>query len=466
MSPDSEGGTSLVLQRGPRDDDELWEYVRTIWGVAVPRERVCDGHRAPFEAFADAYFARAPIIVWKASRGLAGKSFALAYLALTEEVTLAAEVAVLGGSGAQSQQVHKYMQSGWSHRRAPRYLLKTDPAKRHHELTNGGEAYALTASQKSARSPHPHRLRMDEADEMALDIFDAALGQTLESEALHGPVKAQTVISSTHQYSDGTMTEVLKRAAHEGWPVYEWCYRETVQPHGWLIPSEVARKRHEVTQVMWDTEYELQEPNPQSRAFARERIEIVFDTSLGEPAGDPSEELIFEQPQPGALYAVGADWAKHSDWTVIGVLRVDVKPARLVYFLRLGRLPWPVMVESFDSTIDRYPGAAAHDATGVGDVVADLTRHEVEDVVLVGRVRSEILSAWVKAIESLEVTFPRIQHMYHEHRNAQWKDLYGSGHPPDSVIMGAMCWRALQRADTGVIAAPDGSLTQSNPWSM
>jgi hypothetical protein len=36
------------------------------------------------------------------------------------------------------------------------------------------------ASQASVRGPHPHRLRLDEVDEMALDIFDAAMGQTLE----------------------------------------------------------------------------------------------------------------------------------------------------------------------------------------------------------------------------------------------------------------------------------------------
>ena len=41
--------------------------------------------------------------------------------------------------------------------------------------------------------------------------------------------QAQTVISSTHQYPDGTMTTLLQRAASQGWPLYTWCWQETLE---------------------------------------------------------------------------------------------------------------------------------------------------------------------------------------------------------------------------------------------
>ena len=28
------------------------------------------------------------------------------------------------------------------------------------------------------------------------------------------------------------MTAALRRAAEQGWPVYEWCWQETLEPHG------------------------------------------------------------------------------------------------------------------------------------------------------------------------------------------------------------------------------------------
>ena len=72
----------MVLKRLPQDDDELWWTVFGLWGYRIPRQSVCPGHVSPFKAFADAYFARYPSMIWKASRGLGGKSRTLGVLGL------------------------------------------------------------------------------------------------------------------------------------------------------------------------------------------------------------------------------------------------------------------------------------------------------------------------------------------------------------------------------------------------
>jgi hypothetical protein len=92
----------------------------------------------------------------------------------------------------------------------------------------GNTIRALLASSASIRGPHPQKLLCDEADEMDLKIFEAALGQPMGKNG----IAAQTIISSTHHYPDGTMSEILKMAAEKSWPVVEFCYRETMQPHG------------------------------------------------------------------------------------------------------------------------------------------------------------------------------------------------------------------------------------------
>ena len=108
-----------VIAGTPQDPDELWEYVYTLWGLRIPRLRVCPGHRTPFEAFADAYFGAISTGVWKASRGFGGKTTPLWTLAQTEMAALAATVTVLGGSGVQSKRVHKEMAKGWQAPGAP-----------------------------------------------------------------------------------------------------------------------------------------------------------------------------------------------------------------------------------------------------------------------------------------------------------------------------------------------------------
>jgi hypothetical protein len=423
-------------------ESTLRTYVEVAFQTKIPDIQVCPGHTTPWRAFVDAYFGIAPVTVWKASRGFGGKSYLLALLGLTEATTLKADVNVLGGSGEQSENVHKYTQTFWRSQSAPRSLLASDPMKRETRLAWGNNIKALTASQRSVRGPHPQRLRLDEIDEMDMAIFEAALGQPMSSRG----VSAQTVASSTHQYSDGTMSQVLARAGERSWPLYEWCYRECLEPHGWLSQKDVDDKKATVTQTMWDTEYELQEPNPESRAIMPGAVAVMFQRQLGEYEGAPHEYIEVESPVPEGQYATGADWARKNDWTVITTFRTDVRPARLVAFERTGRLEWPVMIARLSERIKRFGGASAHDATGLGDVVSGFLAVVVEPVIMVGRTRSDLFSEYIAAVERHEVAAPFIHFMQSEHNLASVDSVYGSGHPPDSIASAALAWFARAQA--------------------
>jgi hypothetical protein len=431
---------------GPQTDEELLAFVRRVWGISLPDEQVCDEHSTPARAFCDAYFARSPVSVWMASRGFGGKSMLLSLLALTEAVALHADVNILGGSGQQSQRVLEYMTKFWAHDKAPRHLLASEPGRYETKLTGGVKIQALMASQRSVRGPHPQRLRLDEIDEMDLSILDAAMGQTL---SING-VTAQTVMSSTRQYVDGTMTEMLKRAGERGWSVHAWCYKESMQPHGWLSPADIAQKQSEVTAAMWKAEYDLQEPSPDSRAILPEAVEAMFNKALGEKAGDLHEYCEFEPPVPGAKYSTGADWARKKDFTEIVTFRSDVRPVRLVAFERTGRLAWPVMVDKYNQRVLRYGRTAHHDGTGIGDVVADYLTVPAEGVIMVGRARADMLSNYIAAIENGEIVSPLIRSLKAEHLYASMEDVYGGGdgHLPDGIAAGALAWMGVGQGVT------------------
>jgi hypothetical protein len=140
-------------------------YLKVVWGITIPRQKVCEHHSTPFEALAQAYFGETPISIWKASRGFGGKSQTLAALVCIEAATLGAEITVLGGSAQQSQNVHDGAQKMLLSDRAPD-LLKGEPTKFSTKLKNEGSILALMASEKSVRGPHPQRLRLDEVDEL------------------------------------------------------------------------------------------------------------------------------------------------------------------------------------------------------------------------------------------------------------------------------------------------------------
>lgn len=177
----------FTLSRPPESDDELYWLIQAMWGVRIPRTPVCPDHIPPFVAFADAYFGRnsvdpdspvQSVALWHGSRGLSGKSFMLSILGLTKSFMVGNDTNLLGGSMAQSTNIHEHMRAAMEYRNAPEYMVADNTAT-YIRLTNGARLRPLTASQRTVRGPHPALLLLDEIDEMELAILDAALGQPM-----------------------------------------------------------------------------------------------------------------------------------------------------------------------------------------------------------------------------------------------------------------------------------------------
>jgi hypothetical protein len=193
---------------------------------------------------------------------------------------------------------------------------------------------------------------------------------------------------------------------------------------------------------MWRVEYDLQSPQIGASAIMPDSVLRMFDRSLGEYQAEPGRLLIIEPYSPGVEYAAGADWARKQDWTEIVVLRMDQEPARLVAYLRMQRLEWPAMVGKYDEIVQMYHARAAHDGTGLGDVVAGYMTGGAESVILSGQLRARIFSEYISAIENGQIISPYIDALYDQHYYASVDAIYGSGHPPDGFVAGALAWYA------------------------
>jgi hypothetical protein len=455
----------------------LLTWITDLTGVSIPTVAVCGarGHVAPATAFCDAYFGRTPVAIWKASRGFGGKTMLLGLLAWAEALTLQADVVILGGSAEQSARVLEALRRV-SSRPHPLQDLVGLPGRVQTRFAWGNTVRALPASQRAVRGPHPQRLRVDEIDEMDGALLDAAQGQPMNR---HGVV-AQTVLSSTHQYPDGTMAAMLKRAAEHGWGVYEWCYRETLQEHGgWLTSDQVERKRQELPAHMWAAEIEGQEPSAEGRAFDSAAVERMFTRELGvATAPDLARGWHAEHRDPKgepmimASYATGADWASERDWTSCATLRCDERPLRLVAAWHVQRRLWKHIVAGVRERVDRYPGPLAHDRTSMGgQIIAQeldpRTREAATGYVrtpagqfqlfnfkMNGQARTDLFANYIVAVERGEIICPRLEPYYSEHKFCTLHDLFHGGHPPDSVVAMALAYYAWRhgraRGDLGI----------------
>ncbi|MBA2726537.1 MAG: hypothetical protein H0U53_11145 [Actinobacteria bacterium] len=71
-------------------------------------------------------------------------------------------------------------------------------------------------------------------------------------------------------------------------------------------------------------------------------------------------------------YATGIDFARKTDFTVIFTIDLTYRPARVVYYRRLNRVPWESIYREVGRTIDLFGASALADSTGMaGDVIMD-----------------------------------------------------------------------------------------------
>jgi len=260
----------------PRSKEHLAVYCAVVLGTILPHPAFCEGHMSPLDAIWDAY-ADVDIDafpVWLAMRG-SGKTHNLAVLSYLESVFKEnCGTTVLGGSMDQSQRCINYLRIFWQMPKAPIQMLITRQVAGHgYRLTNGSWVQALAASQKSVRGPHPQRLRLDEVDEMAKPLFDAALGQP---KANYG-IPEQTLASSTLHNAFGLMSELVDDVDKRGVKVYRWCVEEVREPRGFWKNDEIARKKKITTEAMWDAEYLLKRPTIGESIYDFELVRQAYE---------------------------------------------------------------------------------------------------------------------------------------------------------------------------------------------
>jgi hypothetical protein len=453
--------SSYTLTRPPVNNEELWWSIKALWGVELPRLKVCPDHTAPFDAFAEAYFGNDfNWVLWYGSRGT-GKSYMLALLALHKAAMLEINVTLLGGSMAQSQNVHEHVENLLLYHNAPRHVVQS--VIQTEILFSGGNwIRPLPASQKTVRGPHPQMTLLDEIDEMERKIYDAAMGQAMTKPNTRGiEIPEMVVASSTWQNPVGTFQSVRDEAMLKGMPVRTWCWREQLKPHGWMDPAFIERKRASVPSEMFRIEYDLGEPAGGSRAFDLDKLNAAFVhiEPIDERHVGNDDEWIFEKPEPTGVYAAGADWAKEKDKTVIVIQRIDCTPRRTVYLRRLNRKPWPEMIEAFNRVTSEYQAFSAHDATGLGNVVHDLVDERTMKVTMNGRDRTRLLNEYITAVEQGVYQLPRNTPAFDAHKATTVDVVYSSGralgnHLPDDVAAFSLAHRAAERS--APVAAAQG----------
>ena len=218
--PSSENGSDMSQLRAhlatalsrarPRSPEALWEFVRSAYGLAVPRRAVCPGHAAPMDYLVQAILHPGrDVVVW-ASRGGAKTELGSVAAHLDSILRPGCQTRILGGSLDQSERMYKYLLRKWDGAFAG--LLAREPTARRTELVNGSGVEVLTQSPRSVRGQRVHRLKCDEVDEFSPEVWQAAQFVTQSGHGRDGVwIPAQMEVFSTMHRPFGPMARLVDR---------------------------------------------------------------------------------------------------------------------------------------------------------------------------------------------------------------------------------------------------------------
>lgn len=212
----------------PADRTHLALWVAAFLGVRVAHERVCDNHCSPMDMLACWHLERPKIALAIGPRG-GGKSFLSAiHTHLASRFHPGHETRVLGGSRAQSQQVHRAIRDvvlgsgglAGSDRDSVQRLLNEEV--RYH---NGSSVSILAASETSVRGPHVPSLKLDEVDEIDSGLRDDAMGMCMEKRGM----SASVVLTSTWHRVGGPVAGLIERARGGDFPLHIFCIFDVLE---------------------------------------------------------------------------------------------------------------------------------------------------------------------------------------------------------------------------------------------
>lgn len=137
------------------------------------------------------------------------------------------EANILGGSLVQSKKAYKATEDFWQATDdiAGRSVLAKEPLLSKTEFRHGAFYEISTASTRSQRGPHPNNLFADEIDEMPVDVFNAAMNQTMTKNGY----PASTALLSTMHKTGGLMSDWVDHAENRGFKLFCFCILEVME---------------------------------------------------------------------------------------------------------------------------------------------------------------------------------------------------------------------------------------------
>lgn len=249
--------------------------------------------------------------------------------------------------------------------------------------------FKSTNKADSLRGEGVHFLVVDEAQDVKDEDWQASLRPTISDKP------GDALIIGTPKKVGHWFHTMFTRGRDPEWPDYESFNLRTAD-NPIIPPEEIEEARRSLPDRIFRQEYLAEFVDGES---------AVFRGIMACRKGD------FEEPLPGKRYRIGWDVAKHTDYSVITVMREDTR--HVVAFDRFNQVDWEVQINRLEKLYRKYNRPPIlMDSTGVGDPVYDMVRKrgmKVEGYKFNNTSKEHLINKLSAAIENQEISFPDIQ---------------------------------------------------------
>lgn len=210
---------------GPRNSEELWHCVKTLFNISIPLTSTADYANAPFEWFASVYFGKA-----EQSCGLAARSSGKTYNASIMHYLWSTYLPNSTGRHAAATKEQAKVAAGYLQKFSTDPVLKTvfakgEVNKQDARWKNNSHWGVVTGSLAGVSGQHPNRASWDEIEFWPIDAIE---------QTFYVPVSDDYgfriwAAFSTRQRSHGAMSWLVDEAENKGIKLFLWTAFETMQ---------------------------------------------------------------------------------------------------------------------------------------------------------------------------------------------------------------------------------------------
>jgi hypothetical protein len=216
---------SSAVSEVPRNSEELWNYVKAVYGKELAYTATDPEFNSPFEYFCKMWFSKEEKVVALASRGGGKTDLASIFINMAGTLRPNYEIVHAAGTKVQASVLADYIQNFYQDPVLKPYFDGI-PARESFKWRNYARAKVATGTMRGVSGQHSNIITLDEIEFWKPEDIQ----QTLEVPVAKNGYQRGWAAFSTRQRNYGGMAWLVDNAFKRGIAVFKWSAFETMQP--------------------------------------------------------------------------------------------------------------------------------------------------------------------------------------------------------------------------------------------